>query len=188
MAINWNTLKQLALSSKEGMDLTTLPSFPKFVDTPTPKTPSKPAVKYWGGPAKPVQKPVVQQPAAPQKPAPRPTPVKGSKEYYRNLGLTPEQIAARDARQAQQKNVRMGYRPNTTAKSVATPAPVGTRDKNYYKNLGLTPEQIAARDARQVQQMLAAQEKERQAKYARFGLGTKTSSDISNIIKALRKK
>lgn len=28
MAINWNTLKQLALSSKEGMDITSLPSSP----------------------------------------------------------------------------------------------------------------------------------------------------------------
>lgn len=169
MAINWNTLKQLALSSKEGMDITSLPSFPKVVAPPTPKTPSKPVVKYWGGTAKPVQKPVVQQPAVPQRPATRPTPVKRSKEYYRNLGLTPEQIAARDAREAQQKNVRMGYRPNTAAKRV-TPAPVGTRDRNYYKNLGLTPEQIAARDARQVQQMLAAQEKERQAKYKQYGI------------------
>lgn len=183
MAINWNTLKQLALSYKEGMDITSLPSFPKVVDTPTPKTSSRPTVRYWGGAAK----PVVQQPAASQRPAPRPTPVKGSKEYYRNLGLTPQQIAARDAREAQQNNVRMGYRPNTAIKRV-TPATVGTRDKSYYKNLGLTSEQIAARDARQVQHMLDAQEKERQAKYARYGLGTKTSSDISNIIKALRKK
>jgi hypothetical protein len=40
----------------------------------------------------------------------QPTPRFPGKDYYRNLGLTPQQIAARDARQAANKRKRLGYK------------------------------------------------------------------------------
>ena len=65
------------------------------------------------------QQPAVNQSVQPNNPnmyrnmartVQQPTPRFPGKDYYRNLGLSPQQIAARDARQEANKRRRMGYK------------------------------------------------------------------------------